>query len=314
MKALIIGAAGFVGNYLIRELLDKGWDVGATKLPEEAISAPKAVQVFDLDILSPENTEEVVAQYQPDVIFHLAAVSSVALSWKKPELTLKVNILGALHVLEAVRKVKKDTRILLIGSSDEYGKISPEELPVSEGKAARPENIYAISKATQNMLGDTYGKAYDMDVIRIRAFNHIGPGQLPDFAASSFAQQIACIEAGLQQPVISVGNLEAERDFSDVRDIVAAYEALARKGRKGETYNVGSGRSVKLQTILDKLLALSTAEITVQRDASRFRPTDMPCVRADIRKLQQDTGWATAIPLEQTLQAMLDHWREKIAE
>lgn len=309
MKALVIGAGGFVGGYLISELCSRNWEVCATKLPHEKINiygkAAVSYSTADLDILDEAAVSRLLGEFQPDCIFHLAAQSSVALSWKKPALTVDINIKGCINLLEAVRNSGISPRILFIGSSEEYGYAANRPEPVDETVRPDPANIYAITKLAQNMIGELYCKAYGLDVISVRAFNHIGPGQLPQFVVADFCKQAAEIKAGKSEPVIHVGNLSANRDFTDVRDIVRAYAELAVNGRSGETYNVGSGHAVSIQSILDKIIELSGTEIKVEVDKERFRPVDVPFVEADVSKLKNDTGWERKLTLEESLEDIL---------
>ena len=309
MKALIIGAAGFVGGYLADHLQkDCGWSVSVTKMPHETC-AIENVEVYNLDILEKEAVKTLFETIQPDYIFHLAAQSSVAVSWKRPELTVDVNVKGCVNVLEAARELAKKPRILLIGSSEEYGPSLEEENPVTENQPLRPGNIYAATKACQGMLGSIYAKAYQMDVMMVRAFNHIGPKQAPLFVVSDFCKQVVEIEKGLREPVMYVGNLSAKRDFTDVRDIVRAYSALIQKGTPGETYNVGSGHAIAIQELLDAILKLSTTKIKVEIDPQKLRPVDVPIVEADVSKLKKETGWERKYALENTLKDILEYWR-----
>lgn len=268
--------------------------------------------VFGLDILDKDALSARLEQIKPDVIFHLAAQSSVAVSWKRPDLTIDVNIKGSMHVLEAVRRQEKQIRIVLIGSGEEYGKILEDEIPVSEGQCLRPGNIYAATKACQNMIGSIYAQAYGMDVVMVRPFNHIGPMQAPLFAVSDFCKQAAEIEAGKREPVIKTGNLDVKRDFTDVRDVVCAYALLAEKGKAGETYNVGSGHAVSIREILKIVLEYSTANIHIETDPEKYRPSDVPVMEADIHKIQKLTGWAPKIPLYQSVRETLDSWRSAV--
>ena len=226
---------------------------------------------------------------------------------------MDVNIKGSLNVLDAVRKLDYKPRVLLIGSGEEYGHVRQDEVPVQEGNVLRPGNIYAATKACQNMLGSIYAQAYGMDVLMVRAFNHVGPNQSPIFVVADFCRQAAQIELGLKEPVIKVGNLSARRDFSDVRDVVRAYVGLMENGKAGETYNVGSGNAVEIRGILDKILRLAKKDIRVEVEPSRMRPVDVPVIEADIRKLQACTGWRTEIPLEKTIEDTLNYWRTTLA-
>ena len=313
-RALIIGAAGFVGSYLIDHIQKHCvWSIVVTKMPQETMACP-GVDICDLDILAPEAIERLLEEQRPDYIFHLAAQSSVAVSWKNPGLTVDVNVKGSLNVLDAVRKLDYKPRVLLIGSGEEYGHVRENEVPVREDNVLRPGNIYAATKACQNMVGAIYAQAYGMDVMMVRAFNHVGPNQSPIFVVADFCKQTAEIEAGLKEPVIKVGNLSARRDFSDVRDVVRAYVELMEKGKAGETYNVGSGNAVEIRKILDMILSRSTKEIRVEVEPSRMRPVDVPVIEADISKLKACTGWEQKITLEETIQDTLEYWRQKLKE
>lgn len=313
MKALIIGAAGFVGGYLIKQLAGKdGMEVLATKLAHEKLENNGLCKVSTLDILDAESVKSLFREYSPDVVFHLAAQSSVALSWKNPALTVDVNIKGTLNVLEALKELKGKARLLLIGSGEEYGTAVSGDKPINEENMVRPGNIYAVTKASQNMLGHVYAKAYGLDIISVRAFNHIGAGQADTFVAANFCKQAVEIEKGMKENVLYVGNLSAKRDFTDVRDVVRAYSVLARIGKSGETYNVGSGKAIAIQEILDMILSKSSANITVKQDPDRMRPSDIPVICADISKITADTGWIPSIPLDQTISDMLSYWRKTV--
>lgn len=311
-KALIIGAAGFVGNYLAEQLLFDGYEVYVTKLVNE-IYERENISVFNLDILNADEISDVLNSVHPDVIFHLAAQSSVTLSWKNPQLTIDVNIKGTVNLLEVVRNSKLSPRIILIGSGEEYGFSLTEHCPVSEEAILKPANIYAVTKATQTMLGAIYAKAYNMDIIMVRAFNHIGLRQSEQFVVSDFCKQVAEIEKGLKEPVMFVGNLSVKRDFTDVRDIVKAYCTIVKKGKTGETYNIGSGKSISIQEILNYILTLSKTNIQVKTDENKLRPSDIPVAEADIQKIRS-IGWKPEINLNQSLKDILEYWREKIKE
>lgn len=314
MKALIIGGSGFAGGYLAGYLKACGYEVAVTKMRSEppGQAAGTDVRVWELDVLDKDAVTGLLEKVKPDLVFHLAAQSSVAVSWKNPELTIDVNIKGCIHVLEAVRRQDKKIRVLLIGSGEEYGKLLPGEIPVSERQSIRPGSIYAASKACQNMIGSIYTQAFGMDVVMVRAFNHIGPHQAPIFVVSDFCRQTAQIEAGMQGAVIKTGNLDVKRDFTDVRDVVRAYALLAEKGAAGETYNVGSGHAVSIREILQVILKQTPATIRIETDREKFRPSDVPVVEADICKSHRATGWRPLISLEQTIRDTLDSWRAAI--
>ncbi len=311
-KAMIIGAGGFVGSYLIDCLHNEfDMDVYATKLPNMEFEHPNAT-VCDLDIMSKDDIVELFYDVRPDYIFHLAAQSSVSVAWKNPMLTIDVNIKGSVNVMEAVRELYYKPRILIIGSGEEYGHIKEGDTPINEDTVLRPGNIYAATKACQNMIGSIYAKAYDLELMLVRAFNHMGPGQAPLFVVSDFCKQVAEIELGLKEPVIRVGNLSAMRDFTDVRDVVRAYALLIQSGVAGETYNVGSGNAMEIRKILDIIVGMSTAQINVEVDPNKIRPVDVPIIEADITKINEVTGWKPSIPIEQTLEEVLNYWRNEL--
>lgn len=311
MKSLIIGAAGFVGAYLMKHLKDDlKQEVFVTKMPQEQIDAD-GVTVYNLNILEKDAIAALLKEVQPDYIFHLAAQSSVSVSWKNPQLTIDVNVKGGVNLLEALRELEYKPRVLLIGSGEEYGHILPDETPIQEDNTLRPGNIYAATKACQNMLGKIYADAYGLQVMMVRAFNHIGPNQTPLFVVADFCKQVAQIEAGKQEAVIKVGNLAAKRDFTDVRDVVRAYGMLMEKGEAGETYNIGSGHAIAIDEILKMIVAKSKADIKVEIDPAKLRPVDVPVIEADSAKLREITGWKPQISLEQTIEETLNYWRDR---
>ncbi len=307
MKALVIGAAGFVGPYLCKNLIDNGFDVLATKLENE--NSKGDFKFVNLNILKKEEIDALLKEFAPDVIFHLAAQSSVKLSWERPQLTFSINVIGAINLLESVREFAKNAKVVLIGSGEEYGQIDQSKLPVKEDAKIEANNFYAVSKATQNSIGRIYAKAYGLNVVSVRAFNHIGVGQLDTFVIPSFCKQVVEIEKTNKPGVIKVGNLSSKRDFTDVRDIVNAYRLLALKGKSGETYNVGSGRSYKIEDLLNIILSLTNASVKVEIDPARFRPVDTPEVRADISKLVKDTGYKVKHDLKDTIKEIMDSYR-----
>ena len=248
---------------------------------------------------------------RPDAIYHLAGFSNVGLSWKNPALTFDVNVKGTINLFEAVRAcgLEKTARFLVIGSSEQYGLVAPEQCPIAETTPLSPSNPYAISKAAQEQLAALYHKAHGLQTVLVRAFNHIGPKQAPIFVVADFCKQVAEIEAGRREPVLRVGNLDAARDFTDVRDIVRAYRALIERGAPGEVYNVGQGASYTVRAVLDEILSQAKRPVTVETDPAKLRPLDMPLTLADISKLRAATGWAPRIPLAQTIADTLDYWR-----
>lgn len=312
MKALVIGGAGFVGKHLIEFLCSqKGLEVYATKLLSENIEAIGINQeyIYNLDVTNKSQVLEVIQMVMPDYIFHLAAQSSVLLSWKEPTLTYNINVIGTINVLEVIRLLNLQTRILLIGSAEQYGAIREEDLPIKEELEIKPTNPYAVTKASQEMVAKMYVKAYGMSIIMVRAFNHIGPGQGSMFVISDFAKQIAEIDKGIREPIIFVGNLNAKRDFTDVRDIVRGYWMLVQKGKIGEVYNIGSGKSYEIRQILDMLICLSNNRINVIVDEKKLRPIDIGELRSDINKIRKDTEWQPEIELCKTLEDVIEYWR-----
>ena len=314
MIALIIGAAGFVGKHLIKHLQENSdWTIFVTKLSHEHLDV-KDIEIVDLDILDYTSVQDLLTNLNPDYIFHLAAQSSVSIAWNQPALTVDINIKGVINLLEAVRHSAGQPRVLLIGSGEEYGYVSPEDIPIKEETPLRPGNIYAGTKVAQGIMGQVYAKAYGLEIIIVRAFNHIGPGQSDTFVLPNFCKQIAMIETGLIPPVIKVGNLEAQRDFADVQDIVRAYRLLAEKGESGAIYNVGSGKAISIAELLNKLLSLTKADISIEKDPSRMRPSDVPLIKANISKLSAQTGWKPEVQIEQTLSNILNEWRTAIKQ
>lgn len=298
-RALITGAAGFVGHYLKVCLLDRGWDVVTSDM--------RASDVL-CDFSKPDDVLRLMAE-AGDVshVFHLAARTFVPDAMRNPWPTFEVNLNGTMLLEQALRTRQPKARLLFISSGEVYG--PPLELPMTEDHPLNPGNPYAISKTAADHYCAYGFKAHGADILRIRPFNHSGAGQADNFVLSSFARQVAEAEAGLRDPVLKVGNLDAARDFSHVRDVVRAYEALAREGEAGEAYNVCSGTSVVVRDALDFLIAESNVAVTVELDPARVRPVDVPEVRGSHAKLTQRTGWTPEIPIEQTLRELLEHWR-----
>lgn len=306
MRALITGVDGFVGYYLSKHLIEQGDEViGTTILPDYSNDA---IEVQQMNLLDVNNVRDVLSTLQPEVIYHLAGQSAVGLSWDKPALTIDINVKGTLHLLDTVRQYIPNTKILLIGSSDQYGPIQKEECPINELKPLNPVSPYGVSKMAQEQMAQLYVKAYGMNIIMVRAFNHMGPKQGKNFVVADFASKIAEIEKGAS-PIIEVGNLEAYRDFTDVRDIVRGYRLLMEKGHIGEIYNIGSGNPIKVRRILDILIGLSNLPIEVRIDKNKLRPIDVPLVQCDNTKIKNHTGWKIVNEIDQTLEDTLNYWR-----
>ena len=248
-----------------------------------------------------------------DCIVHLAAQSSVRRSFDEPVATLSDGTLPALHILNHLRESGAKTRVLLVGSADEYGVVPADEMPIAETHAVNPASPYALAKSVQNQFGAMFNTLYGVDTVMTRSFNHTGPGQREDFVLSNFARQVAEIKRGRHEPVIDVGNLEIRRDFLDVRDVCDAYVVLLKKGRSGETYNVCSGNSYRIRDLLDRICALAGVTVQVRVDQARIRPVDMPDLRGDGTKIHEHTGWRAKLDINETLKAMLEDWDHKIA-
>lgn len=306
MKALITGINGFVGKYLAKLLLEKGYEIYGSVIEDNVVMDD--ITLFKMDLLNKEEVLNTIKAIKPDHIYHLAGQSAVGLSWKAPVLTMNVNVNGTINLLDSIREENLDTKVLIIGSSDEYGVIKPEECPINENHELNASSPYAISKVTQENMARLYVKAYDMKIIMVRAFNHIGPMQSKNFVVSDFASRIADIEKG-KEKVLKVGNLEAYRDFTDVRDIVRGYNMLMEKGTIGEIYNIGSGNPFKVQDILDTLIELSTKDIKVEIDTEKLRPSDVPIIQCDNSKIQNHVGWEPIFDIKDTLKDTLDYWR-----
>ena len=308
-KAFITGINGFVGTHLNNLLSQEGVDVYGTVKPgnEESLDD----HLFPVDLLDFDRMREVIGSVEPDYIYHLAALTSPAESFKNPALTMTNNISGQLNVLDAVKNLQlMQTKVLVVSSAEVYGAAQEHDLPINEETPLRPRSPYAVSKIAQDFLGYQYFVSQQVKSIRVRPFNHIGPYQGPFFAVPTFAKQIAEIEKGIKEPILKVGNLDSRRDFTDVRDIVKAYSLLMEKGIDGEVYNIGSGHSHAISEILDMLLSFSSEKIVVETDPELMRPADIPELRCDYHKLHHTTGWKPEIPLETSLRDTLDYWRK----
>ena len=315
MKALITGISGFVGSHLTEYLLETtDWEIAGTVFgPYGNISdLCGQVELYPAELSRLDVMTFVLEQAQPDVIFHLAAQPLVSASHRDPWGTLEINIRVQLNVLEGVSRVNPQCRVLVVGSGEEYGLVSPEDLPIDEDTPLRPLSAYAISKVAQDLLGLQYYLTHKLRIVRVRPFNHIGPRQRLGFVAPDFASQIAAVELGLRPPVIEVGNLDTRRDFSDVRDVVRAYVSLITSGELGQVYNVGSGKSHAVRDVLDILLAKSRVPIEIQSDPQRMRPSDVPESVSNVTRIRERTGWQAEIPFEESLDDILAYWRAEM--
>lgn len=316
MRVLVTGVGGFVGGHVVDMLASTRPEAqvfGIIRRGDGQALRSRGVTVLTADLEDGPATDAAVEEARPDRVIHLAGQSSVHRSWEDPAATLRTNVLGVLNLLEALRRRSLAPRVLVVGSAEEYGAVQAERLPVVERTRLQPASPYAVSKVSQAYVARQYFLSHGIPVICTRTFHHTGPGRGEAFAESSFARQIAEIEAGQRPAVISVGNLDAVRDFTDVRDVVRAYWLLLDKGRAGETYNVCSGRGIAIGDVLQELLDVSGAAVEVRRDPERMRPSDIPAIIGNPKKLRDATGWAADIPLRKTLADLLAHWRRVTA-
>lgn len=309
LKVFITGATGFVGNHLIDLLEPSGHTIYGTAFPEKPDA--RAENISYLDIRSGEKLSEAIKSIRPDWIFHLAAISNVSHSWVNKKETLETNIMGTFNLFEAARTFAPQARILYVSSSDVYGVVAPTEEALSEENSSHAMSPYAFTKMSGELLSKFYAQVENLHIVISRSFPHTGPGQGPDFVSSDWACQITQIEKGMAEPVLKVGNLERQRDFTDVRDVVRAYVLLMQKGRKGEVYNVCSGRVFSLEEILGTLLSLSSKKIEIQVDPKRLRKADIPFLVGDNRKIKRETSWEPKIPIKQSLLDLLEYWRKR---
>jgi len=314
--ALITGINGFAGSHLAELLLSEGYQVCGIDCDlsnaENIRQIRDRLTLYECDIRDEAKLNEIISQSKLNEIYHLAAIAHVPTSYRDPRLTFEVNLYGTLNLLEAVKRSSKATKVLYVGSASEYGDVREEEIPINEDVPLRPVDPYSVSKVSADMLASQYFKSFKMYIVRVRPFNHIGPRQSPDYVVSSFARQIAEIEKGLREPVIMVGNLEAKRDFTDVRDMVRAYWLALQKGEPGEVYNICSGKAVSIQEAVNRLLKLSEKEIKTEQDVERLRPVDIPLLLGNSTKFRGNTAWEPMIPLKRTLKDTLEYWRDRV--
>jgi len=317
VRVLITGITGFVGSHLAEYALDLGAEVWGScrwrSKTENIDHMRDKLHLVECDLRDLSSVQHLVEKAAPDYIVHLAAQSFVASSWHTPAETLHTNSVSQVNLLEAILPRKADApRFIAIGSSEEYGMVYADEVPIKETNPLRPLSPYAVSKVTQDLMGYQYFQSYGLPIIRTRAFNHEGPRRGDVFVTSNFARQIAEIESDVRRPVLYVGNLDARRDYTDVRDIVRGYWRLLEAGTAGEVYNLCSGREWAIRDVLSFLLNRSRVrDIKVELDPSRLRPSDVPLLLGDPSKIQREVGWQAKIPFEQTLDDLLEYWRKR---
>ncbi len=317
-RVLITGITGMAGSHLAEYIINNHsnsqvfgsmrWRASHSNVSH----IEDQINLIDCDLTDANGVIELLKVAQPDLIFHLAAQSFVPDSWKNPAATLSDNLMMQLNLFEAIRHLEIDPVVQVALSSDQYGRIYPHELPVTERNAFRPLSPYAVSKVAQDMLAYQYFESHKLRVIRTRAFNHEGPRRGEVFVTSSFAKQIAEIEIGLKPPILKVGNLDTKRDWTDVRDVVRAYWLSVHHCKPGEDYVIASGQARSIREMVSLLLSYSTANIEVQIDPARLRPSDVQIVEGNPRKFKEATGWSQEISFEKMIADTLDYWREKV--
>lgn len=315
MKALITGIAGFAGSHLADLLLNKGFKVEGISHPDFPLHNIQhcldRINISQIDITSFQAFRNTIHKFQPEYIFHLAAISSVSHSWKGRETVFNTNAKGSFNLLEACRELKNFPKILLVSSGETYGPIENRARPAKEDQPLNPCSPYAATKVVMEIFGRQYASTDGLPVYIARAFNHTGPRQSSQFVCSSLAKQIASTELALKEPKLYIGNLEAERDFSDVRDIVKGYLQILLEGKVGEAYNLCSGNAISIKEILNNLLSYCSREIEVIQKESLFRPSDLPLLLGDNTKANKELNWKTEIELGKTLSDLLDYWRKQ---
>ena len=319
MKVLVTGITGFAGSHLSAYLRGEGIEVSGLDLrpaSEEFNAgfgdAPPPVHCCDL--ADSGRVAEVLARERPEAVVHLAARAQVAGAWEDAVAITQSNAVCTQSLMQAIHQAVPQARVLLISSSEVYGKVPPEQMPIDEQTPLKPNNPYSASKVAQEYIGLQYFHAFGAPIVIARPFNHIGPGQKGNFVVPAFASQLAEMEAGLREPVLRVGNLDAARDFTDVRDIVHGYWLALRKGEPGGIYNIASGSAHKIQHILDTLLKLSKIQPRVEPIPELMRPSDIPQVIGDASRLRSLGEWQPRVPLEQSLSDALDYWRRQVSQ
>ena len=306
MSILVTGAAGFAGSHVVQILAGRDDVVGWMHQAKPPDDIARLATWQRVDLLNPAEVRDAIARVKPSAVIHCAGAPNVAHSWRDTVTPLSINVLATHHVFDALRRAGVRCRLVLPGSATVY---APSTSPLTEESPIGPSNPYAVSKLAQEQLALRAAREDGVDVVVTRPFNHTGPRQSAAFAAPNMARQIALIEAGLAEPVIKVGNLDARRDFTDVRDLARAYVSLIHKGVSSTVYNVSSGVALAMKSVLDALVARARVEVRVDPDPALMRPSDTPVLLGDSTKLRLATGWRPEIPFEQTLDDLLDYWR-----
>lgn len=318
MRVLITGITGFAGSHLADYILENHPDVKVFGLirwrsrRENILHIQEKIELYEGDLKDIVSLKNSLAEIKPDRIFHLAAQSFVPTSWNCPAETFNINAIGQINLFEAVLSLKLSPRIQIACTSEEYGQVFADEIPIKETNPLRPLSPYAVSKVTQDLLAWQYFKSYGLKAVRTRGFNHTGPRRGEVFICSNFAKQLAEIEKKKREPVLYVGNLEAKRDFTDVRDIVKGYWLSLEKGDMGEVFNIGKGKAYSMKEVLDMLISLSNVNVKVEIDPNRLRPSDVSILLSDSEKFRKLTGWEPKIPFKQSLEDLLTYWRERV--
>ena len=316
MKALITGVTGFVGSHLAELLLEKDVEVFGTRRwrsPLNNVNHIKdKINFINCELRDSKSTYDAINEVKPDVIYHLAAQSFVPASFELPTDTIMVNVIGTVNLLEAIRKSKIDPIIHVCSSSEVYGDVKKEEVPIKETNPLRPSSPYGVSKAAEDLLGQQYHQSYGLKTLITRMFTHTGPRRGQVFVVSAFAKQIAEIEKNTKKPILYAGNLDSIRTFADVRDAVKAYWLLTKKCKPGEVYNIGGKRTMTIREMLDMLLSMTDKKIKVEIDKKLLRPSDVTLQIPCIEKFVNATGWEPEIPFEKTLKDTLDYWRQEV--
>lgn len=316
MRVFLTGVTGFAGSYLIGNLLAENHDVTClvrSSSNTDTLPNHPFCRAYNGDLLDQENLNRAIEQSRPDIIYHLAGMAATVGSWNYPSTTLAVNTIGTANILEAALTYGK-CRVVVVTSGDIYGIITADDLPITEDTLTRPRHPYGVSKWAASELVRVYWERYQLPAIEARPFNHIGPRQRLGFVVPDFASQLAKIKLGLKEAEMSVGNLSARRDFTDVRDVVRAYKCIGESGEPGQRYLICSGKAISIQYILDSLIEISGVDVKITQDPTRMRPSDTPVVYGSYKRLHQDTGWEPKVPLEESLVRIFDYWTTRIAD